>query len=339
MKKAIYYLLIAAIFSLIGWFANTAWHMPRGTSPISEIKPRPLAKYSIESLSKATVKPVSIEVGQVLKGPDHKYCTAECSTYEFKMSFDPTLAGSQTKTVSGVINVPDGRGPFPVIVMFRGFVESQNYFLGEGTQPAGEYFAKNGFITIAPDFLGFGDSDPAANDPFESRFQTYPTALTLFKSISGIQNWNQKNIFVWAHSNGGQIALETMEILGHKYPTALWAPVSKPFPYSILFFTDSPGDYGKTLRKALADFEDNYDADLYSIHMYWDRIKAPIQLNQGSKDESVPQAWSDLLEETLKGLDVNINYIVYPGNDHNMRPNWNSVVANNLSFYRSHLTK
>lgn len=339
MKKTIYYLLIAIIFALIGWFVNTAWHMPRGSNPITEIKLRPLDKYTIENLSKATVNPVQIEVGQKLLGPDHKYCTTGCTTYEFKMTFDPALAGSQLKTVSGVMNVPDGKGPFPLVVMFRGYVDSENYFLGEGTQPAGEYFAKNGFITIAPDFLGFGDSDPQANDPFESRFQTYPTAMTVLKSIGNVQNWDGKNVFVWAHSNGGQIALETMEITGYTYPTVLWAPVSKPFPYSILYFTDSPGDYGKSLRKALAGFEQNYDADLYSIHKYWDRIKAPIQLNQGSSDENVPQAWSDLLDKTLGDLNIDIKYIVYPGNDHNMRPNWSSVATNNLNFYRSHLTK
>lgn len=344
MKAYINYLLVAIVFSLVGWFANVAWHMPRGSNPIAEIKPRPLDKYTIENLTNTNVKPSQIEIGQVLKDPDHKYCTTGCTSYEFKMAFDPALSESvgQTphlKTVSGVINVPDGKGPFPLIVMLRGYVDSETYFLGEGTQPAGEYFAKNGFLTIAPDFLGFGDSDPQANDSFESRLQTYPTALTLLKSLDNLVQWDKKNTFVWAHSNGGQIALEVMEITGYTYPTVLWAPVSKPFPYSILYFTDSPGDYGKSLRIALSKFEENYDTDLYSIHKYWARIKAPIQLNQGTEDENVPQAWSDLLNETLKDLDVDIKYIVYPGNDHNMRPNWNSVTANNLSFYRSHLTK
>lgn len=337
MKSWFFYLSIAIVFLLAGWFANTAWHLPRGSNPISVIKPRPLDKYSIENLSKAGAKPSQIEVGKVLAGPDHQYCVKGCTTYEFKMSFDPTLSGGVNKTVSGVVNIPDGKGPFPVLVMFRGFVDANGYFMGEGTQPGANFFAKNGYITIAPDFLGYGESDPQASDNFESRFQTWTTSMVLLKSINSIKEWDGKNTLIWAHSNGGQIALTTLEITGNSYPTVLWAPVSAPFPYSILFFTNSPGDYGKSLRKALANFEEDYDTDLYSIHKYFDRIKAPIQLNQGSADEDVPQMWSDTLNTALKKSGIDIKYIIYPGNDHMMRPNWNAAVEKNLTFFSKNI--
>lgn len=346
MKKTIYYLLIAIIFALVGWFANTAWHLPRGSNPLTEIKPRPLDKYTIENLGKTAISPANLETGKVLKD-DPKY-----TSYEFFMAFDPTLSGKDTKKVSGVLNVPKGLpagrqgNPFPVIVMFRGFLDAKTYFLGQGTQPAGSYFASNGFITIAPDFLGYGDSDQQSGDVFESRFQTWTTALVLLKTLESSQSIqlpnqliNHSSIGIWGHSNGGQIALTTLEITQGTYPTVLWAPVSKPFPFSILYYTDSPGDYGKSLRKGLAAFEQDYDTDLYSIHKYFDRIKAPISLNQGTKDEDVPQAWTDLLNTTLKDLNVDIKYNLYPGNDHNMRPNWNAAAVNSLDFFKKTLVK
>ena len=46
-----------------------------------------------------------------------------------------------------------------------------------------------------------------SSDIFESRFQTYTTVLTLAKSLDSLEKWDQKNIFIWAHSNGGQIVL------------------------------------------------------------------------------------------------------------------------------------
>lgn len=331
MKNFFYYLILAVVFALVGWFANTAWHLPRGSNPLTEIKQRPLDKYTIENLGNAKVQPSQIEVGKVLKD-DPKF-----TSYEFFMSFDPTLSGQNLKKVSGVLNVPKGKGPFPVIVMFRGFLDANTYFPGQGTQPAGTVFAQNGFITVAPDFLGYGDSDPQAEDTFEARFQTWTTAMTVLNSANSIKNWDEKNIMIWGHSNGGQIALTSLEITQGSYPTVLWAPVSKPFPYSILFYTDSPGDYGKSLRKALSAFEQDYDSDLYSIHTYFDRIKAPISLNQGTNDQEVPKVWSDLLYTTLKDLKVDIKYNIYPGNDHNMRPNWNSAAANSLDFFQKHV--
>src|SRR5690606_22771233 len=112
-----------------------------------------------------------------------------------------------------------------------------------------------------------------------------------------------------------QIALSILEITGQEYPTTLWAPVTKPFPYSILFFTDEDPDFGRGLRKALATFEILYDPNNYSVMSYLDRINAPIQLHQGGQDDAVPLDWSDDFVQAMKethGEDAKINYYVYP---------------------------
>lgn len=329
-KTFLYYFLIAVIFILIGWFANTAYHLPRGSNPIALARPTPLLKYTIENLSRANIKSAEIQIGKILKD------NPKFTSYEFSMKFSPDLSGN-LKTTSGDINIPKGDGTFPVIVMFRGYVDPPQYFIGEGTQPAASVFASNGFITIAPDFLGYGDSDKEAENVFESRFQTFTTAIETLKSVSSIKNWDGKNIFIWGHSNGGQITLTTLEITGTTYPTVLWAPVSKPFPYSILFYTDDASDSGKFLRRELADFENDYDTDLYSLANYLGDIKAPIQLNQGTADDSVPVAWSDLLAKNLKSAGIDVTYIKYPGANHNLTPGWNQAVTNALSFYQKHL--
>jgi uncharacterized protein len=331
MRNSIYYFLAAIIFILIGWFANTAYQLPRSSNnPIAKIKPTPLAKYSIENLTKNEIKPSEILIGKVLKD-DLKF-----TSYEFSMKFSPDFS-ENFKTTSGLINIPKGSGTFPIIAMFRGYVDPKDYFIGNGTSHAGEYFAENGYITIAPDFLGYGNSDKEATNVFESRFQTYTTATSLLSSVQNLKQWDDKNIFIWGHSNGGQIALTTLESTGVNYPTVLWAPVSKPFPYSILYYTDDASDSGKFLRHELADFENDYNTDLFSLTKYLGNIKAPIQLNQGTYDSAVPVAWSDQLSKDLLKLKVDLKYIKYPGADHNMSPSWNQAVANALEFFNKHL--
>lgn len=339
----IYYIIVPIVFILIGWFARLAWTLPRSSgNPIAEVRPTPLAKYTIENLSHVKIDSSQIQIGNVIKKYD------KFTSYKFYFDFDPTFSDGPTKKVSGVINIPNGNGAFPTVVMFRGYVDPTQYFMGEGTQPAATVFASNGFVTIAPDFLGYGDSDKEAADVFESRFQTYTVAIETLKSVEALKgsplkigsnyiNVDTKNIFIWAHSNGGQIALTTLETTGATYPTVLWAPVSKPFPYSILYYTDEADDGGRALRKYLADFEADYNTDLYSITPYLSQIKAPIQLNQGTSDAEVPVAWSNELDANLKAATVSATYIKYPGNDHNMRPDWNEVINNNLEFYKKHL--
>jgi len=330
LKGFFYYLSIAAIFFLIGWFGNNAYRLPEKPDPAPQIKPTPLLKYSIENLSKAEFKSSEIVVGNIIKD------TASYSSYEFTMKFSPDFSGNLKKT-SGMINIPKGSGPFPVIVMYRGYVNQETYKVGEGTSPSASFFAQNGFITVAPDFLGYGDSDPEAANIFESRFQTYVTAVSVLKSVGSVKEWDGTNIFIWGHSNGGQIALTALEITGVSYPTVLWAPVTKPFPASILYYIDEASDSGRLIIGKLAEFNETYDAGMFSLTRHFDKIKAPIQLNQGTADTAVPYWWSDSFVETLEEGGIDITYIKYPGANHNFLPLWNQAVNSSLLFFESYL--
>jgi dipeptidyl aminopeptidase/acylaminoacyl peptidase len=233
--------------------------------------------------------------------------------------------------------------------MFRGFAPKNTYKPGVETQPSAQVFVKNGFITLAPDFLGFGQSASPSADPFEDRFQTYTTALSLLASLptlnaelntnySGTISADLKKVGIWGHSNGGHIALAALAISGASYPTVLWDPVSTSFPYSILYYTDESDDQGKGLRKVLSKFEDNYNTNLFSPPLYYKWIKAPIEINQGTADQEVPVWWSDNLSTTLKKLNDDVTYLTYPGADHNLLPvGWTQAVQSNLDFYNKHL--
>lgn len=271
---------------------------------------KPLDKYTIERLGKREYK------SQI-------FIDDEISPGVFNFHFD-----SDGKKVTGLAHIPAKCGKCPVIVQFRGYVDKEIYKPGVGTKRTAEVFAKNEFISLAPDGLGYGGSDNPSDDVFEERFQTYTTALNL---LAGVEKWQMTNgeIGVWGHSNGGQIALTVLEISQKEYPTVLWAPVSKPFPYSILYYTDEAEDRGKALRKKLAEFEKDYDVELYSLTNYLDRIKAPILIQQGMADEAVPKKWTDELVRNLEA-----DYVVYSGADHNLTPGWNNVVNRDIEFFK-----
>ena len=162
--------------------------------------------------------------------------------------------------------------------------------------------------------------------------------LSILKSLHSIKEWDRENIFLWGHSNGGQIALVILEIAGEDYPTTLWAPVTKPFPYSILYYTDESEDKGKYIRRELAKFENLYNADSFSIDEYFEKIKAPLQIHQGTADEAVPVLWSNEFVKKLEKLDIDITYYQYVGANHNMVPSWNTVVSRDLPFFKKYIT-
>lgn len=297
---------------------------------------KPLEKYSFENLTAADIPTGTFKDIEIMSEDD------EYASHLFQFRFVPAVDDGNYKTTTGVVNYPKSSDnkKYPLVILIRGYVDQKSYTSGTGTKNVGLYLVKNGFLTIAPDFLGYANSDSEAGDIFESRFQTYTTILSLIKSVeNGILSdyWDGKNLFIWGHSNGGQIAITTLEITGKDYPTVLWAPVSKPFPYSILYYTDSSDDKGKLIRSELSKFEELYDVEKYSLTNYLDKIAADIQLHQGTNDDAVPVSWSDALAVKLKSLEKNVNYIKHNGADHNMRPSWDSAAKQSLEFFISHL--
>jgi alpha-beta hydrolase superfamily lysophospholipase len=305
-----------------------------------------LDSYSIESLSKTNIKPGLISIDKQINSNDN------FTSYLFSFKFYPNPENGETKKTSGIINIPSKSisKMNKLVILIRGYVDQKSYKPGDGSKRIGEYLAGKGYVTIAPDFLGYGDSDSESGNIFESRFQTYTTILSLEKSLELLSSntslllgpieltkllTNPSQIFIWAHSNGGQIALTSLEISGKDYPTALWAPVTKPFPYSILYYTDESDDRGRLIRSELSKFEKYHNVENYSLTNYLNMIKAPISLHQGTSDDSVPLDWSNKFFNELKNLNKEITYFKYPNSDHNLMPEWNRAAENTLNFFNS----
>ncbi len=340
MTKKIICILLLILSFFIGYLIGQKYQLKNINQSISKlsIKTYPLKKYSIPNLKKTEFEEKQIEITKEIDSTD-EYLTYRYYSY------------NDNKKVSGLINIPKQAGEYPITILLRGYVDKEIYSSGIGTQRVGEFLAQNGYITIAPDFLGYGKSDKEAKDGLEARFQTYTTVLELFASLNSINTaLGEKELFnvtadvnrvgIWAHSNGGHIALTTLAISGKKYPTVLWAPVSKPFPYSILFYTDQYTDRGKYLRKLLADFETDYNIEKYNPANYYQWIKAPIQIHQGTADQDVPINWSNDLDDNLRELHIDVEYFTYDEADHNLLPDaWSSAVVETLEFFNLELPK
>ncbi len=101
---------------------------------------------------------------------------------------------------------------------------------------------------------------------------------------------------------------------------------------------DEQEDDGKIMRKMIARFEEDYDIDKYSPTNYYTWINAPIQLHQGSIDEAVPLRWSNDFEAQMKNMDKEVEYFVYPGDDHNfLNGSYTTVFQRTLQFYKTNL--
>lgn len=338
----------------------------------------PLIKYSIPNLAN-----YSFQADQKIKIEKIISRSEKFTAYQFSFT-------TMGKKMTGQLNIPvltiPAENGLPVIVMLRGWAPAETYTTGTGTKNSSAHYANNGFITIAPDFFGYGGSDADFSDSWEGRFSKPINVIELIKTLEtspilSLSNLSEadkktvpasladvkidsKKIGLWGHSNGGQIALATLEVLSQikneTPPTTLWAPVTAPFPYSILFFTDENADEGKEARKWLAMFEENYDVFDYSLTQHLDKLFGPIQIHHGTADEAALKTWSDefiekvdienkrrkttadatdsaSLQDSITSTPIEIQYFTYPGADHNLQPGWDLVVARDVAFFKKNL--
>lgn len=324
----------------IGWMIKKEtdfWTLlsPLGTRELEE-KEKPLVKYEYQRLKERS--PVSSEI----------VWEKEVSTNEDVTSYLFSYT-SEGKKITGLANLPHKHfsislsGPeiikadIAVIVMLRGWVDPANYTPGVGTQRAGEVFAENGYLTFAPDYLGYGESDLPPDNVWEERLIRNINIMDLLASVKSMPGVDPERVGIWGHSNGGLSALTVLELSGEEYPTTLWAPVSQFFPYDVLYYTYEFDDKGRALRRSLAEFEQEYEADLYSFDEYLDWIRGVLQIHQGTADPHIPLFWTDSLVERLRLMGLGVEYFKYSGAGHNMEGSWDLVVQRDLEFFKEKL--
>jgi len=304
-----------------------------------------LAQYNFENLKKRTNTASEIKtIGQVLLVDEARKALVKrgdlkgktFNTFESKaISFE-----SNGKKISGMMNIPkdppsqETTAGKPAIIMIRGFADSEGYYIGSGSWRAADELARNGFVTVSLDFLGFGLSDDESKDILEARFEKPVSVLDLIESVKKLEFVDAEKIGIWAHSNGGQIAISVLEVTGKNYPTVLWAPMTNPFPGSVLDTMDENSESGKIVKNRIDEFEKEYDSKLYSIDNFYDGINAPILLHQGTADTSVKLEWQKELQTKLKSLGKEITLDIRKGNDHNFKQNWDEVMAQDVAFLK-----
>lgn len=339
MKKRLLIFASLVLLMVLAWylrtyqFSNHKFSNSRiDEAGVRENIEKPYDKYSFERLVEREDKPSRIEMGEEIT-KDELY-----SSYIFYYV-------SEGRRISGQLNLPNLSRLMGVIVMARGYVEKDGYTTGTGTRNAAAVYARNGYITIAPDFSGYGESDGEDTNALGARLVKPVEILDLIASLSTLPQADLNKVYLWGHSNGGQIMLSVAEVLGRRKSVdpysrepvirglTLWAPVSKPFPYNILYYTDEADDQGKWLRGEIAKFEADYDVFKYSIDRHLEWIQIPLVIHQGTADDAVPVEWSRELDTRLKEQGKSYTYYEYPGADHNMNPDWNAVVGRDVEWF------
>ncbi|MBU1117996.1 prolyl oligopeptidase family serine peptidase [Patescibacteria group bacterium] len=327
MRKFWWLILLVPIVFVSHYFLPEDWHNP--FVGLIEIKELPLVKYDIDSLRESGGVASEIKISGIAEGVEER----KKEVTKFKTQVFTFESGG--KKISGTVNIPnlEQSSLKKAIIMVRGFAESEGYYPGSGTWKVADALANEGYATFSIDFLGFGESDNESKDVLEARFVKVENVMDLLESVKNLPWIDKEKIGIWAHSNGGQIVLSALETTGENYPTVLWAPMTNPFPKSVLetIEEDSP------LRQIIKDFEKKYDPRRYAFENYYDWINSPILIQQGTEDEWCQVEWQTKVVESLKEMGKEAELVVYPNNDHNLSKSWDEAVKRDIRFFEENI--
>lgn len=229
--------------------------------------------------------------------------------------------------IYGMMNVPDGNGPFPVVILNHGYFNQASFSSGDGTHSMADILAAKGYITLASDYRGFGKSE---NDGLGSRGHRPEYAidvLNLIASVPSLDKADPSKIGIWGHSMGGEVALRVAEATDKVKAIVLWAPTSARS-------SDNARFYGG--RRSTPSTNPGQDGA--SPIDYLRYISAPISLHQGLADTEVNPEWSKELNETLKDEGKEVEYFEYPGQDHNFKNlGWDVISKRTIELFDRYL--
>lgn len=320
--------------------------------------PHPLTEYTIESLRARAYPGGKIQVRSVLtttRGFTRYYIDYPSNDPSASSGQGPSESSGRALTITGIMQVPPGEGPFPVVILNHGYIPRERYWSGADTWNAAEYLNRRGYLTVAPDFRSWGGSD--VGHSFFSTGQVID-ALNLISSLSSIPEADVERVGMWGHSMGGGVTTKAITIDPRVKAAVLYAPVSADDTEVLARWGSGckPGPSGELAAGcAGADvLTGDLDQKLYLAYTaavsdpqflyqtspinYLDWVTAPVQIHVGTFDTRTPPEWSAAIHRALQEAGKEVEYYTYSGQGHTLEgEHWQLFMERVANFFDRHL--
>ncbi len=244
-------------------------------------------------------------------------------------------------TISGIALIPNGPGPFPVLLLNHGYIDPALYTNGRGLKREQDYLARRGYAVFHSDYRNHAESDVDPENDTNFRLGYTEDVINLIMAIKQADRpeLDDERIGMLGHSMGGGVTLNTLVVKPELVQAAvLFAPISANYERNYERWTKENIPAGKKIIERYGTPTDNPDIwHGVSAKNYLDRILTPLQNHHGTLDKDVPVAWSDELRDWLEAAGKELDYFVYPGEPHEFAVAWPTVMERTVTFFDRYL--
>jgi dipeptidyl aminopeptidase/acylaminoacyl peptidase len=244
--------------------------------------------------------------------------------------------------ISGIMNVPDGAGPFPVVVLLHGYIDPAVYVTGQGLMREQDYLARRGYVVLHVDYRNHAgsDDDPSAERRLRLGYTEDAVNAVLAVKRSPLPFLDGDRVGLLGRSMGGGVTYNVLVAQpGLVDAAVVFAPVSSRT-------SDNFDRWIRDERSELAaEIIDRYGAPEtapefwreVSPRTYFGRITEPLLIHHGTADESCPIRWTRATYAALRREGKDARLFVYDGEHHAFGPQWPLSMRRTVRFLDRHL--
>jgi uncharacterized protein len=248
--------------------------------------------------------------------------------------------------ISGKLDVPRGKGPFPTLVLAHGYIDPAIYVNGQGMRREQDWFARAGFVVLHVDYRNHAFSDRV---PTSERNLRLGYTVDVINAVHALRRTkavpvDDDRVGLVGRSMGGGVVYNVLVAQPGLLDAAVaYAPVSSRTADNFNHFIrddDEAGDDALTQTILDAHGSPRENPRFWrevSPRTYFSRITEPLLIHHGTADESCPIRWSRASYRALQKADVDAKMFIYPGEPHAFIADWPLSMRRTVAFLRRNL--
>ncbi|MGW0334904.1 alpha/beta hydrolase family protein [Streptomyces sp. NPDC003011] len=245
-------------------------------------------------------------------------------------------------TISGLLNIPTGKGPFPALVLAHGYIDPAVYTTGRGLAREQDLLARDGYVVLHTDYRNHAGSDDDPDNDVNLRLGYTEDVIGAVLALrsSGRPEIDGDRIGLLGRSMGGGVVYNTLVVApGLVDAAVVFAPVSSRPAENVDHFQRGEGDpVVAEIEAAHGTPEENptFWREVAPV-TYVDRVTEPLLIHHGTADDTCPLAWSRQTVAAFERAGKDVRLRTYEGEGHTFGPQWPRSMDATTAFFERHL--
>jgi dipeptidyl aminopeptidase/acylaminoacyl peptidase len=246
--------------------------------------------------------------------------------------------------ISGLIARPHSGEPLPAVIINHGFFPPEDYYPGKGTKHELRALASRGYLTVAPDYRNYGNSDTGDNTLVPGFLRD---VRNLVPALAKRDEVDVTRIAMMGHSMGAGITLQCLATGSAIRAAALLGAVTGREAERYEARRNRWSHAGGAAAQGLDTFTERFGTpdeapDSYermSVINCVAEITAPIIMHHGARDEICPLSWATEIRHALEAAGKSVEFRLYDQAGHVFRDEtFDAMIERTDRFFRAHMT-